>query len=241
MRHAVYSCTSNLYGEMETSAKSLVANSDVTDIWVLAEDPEIDGMPDMVHVVDVSEQGWFDMDGPNAGRRYTHMALLRMALCHILPDLDVVLSLDCDTVAVSECSDVWDIDVDGCYFAATQEKWARCRPGLQYCNTGVSLYNLDMFRDGKADEIIDVLNTHYLRWPEQDAANYLCQGRIAEMPAEYNVNPWTVDSDGPDRIVHYAALADWKGARYLNLMRFSGYYAEMSWDEAMERHWEMVK
>ena len=241
MKAAVYAGTRNLYGEISTSAKSLVANSDVTDIFVLAEDATIGDVPEMVHVIDMEGQSWFDLNGPNVKPRYTYMALLRAALCHILTDLDVVLSLDCDTVAVYDCSHVWDIPLDGCYFAATQERWAKIRPGLQYCNTGVALMNLRQLRDGKADEIISVLNTHYLRWPEQDALNYLCQGRIAEMPAEFNVNPWTVDAFAPETIVHYAALNDWKTEKYLSLKKYADYYAGMSWQEAMQRHAEKVR
>ena len=187
-------------------------------------------LPDIVRCHDVSGQTFFPRGGANWNTPYTYMVMMRAALCHVLTDVNVVLSLDTDTIAVRDCSGVWDTPHDGCYFAATHEKWANCRPGLMYCNVGVALYDLAMLRDGKADEVIGVLNGHYFRWPEQDALNYLCQGRIAPMPPEYNGCPWTDDATEPDRIVHYAARDDWRGEPPVAM------YRDMTWDEAMRLH-----
>ena len=85
------------------------------------------------------------------------------------------------------------------------------RPGTVYCNTGVALYNLAKLRDGKADEVIEVLNRQYYRWPEQDALNWLCQGRIALMDSSYNSCPWVCEPCGFTSIIHYAARDDWRG------------------------------
>lgn len=230
MKHAVYCGTRNVYGDMETAAKSLVANSDVDIIHFLIEDSEFPRpLPDVVQVHDVSGQQFFPPDGANAKSQYTYMTLMRTALCHVLPDVDEVLSLDCDTVAVSYCSGAWDVDVGGCYFAASQEKWLK-RPGVQYCNTGVSLFNLAELRKGKADEVVDVLNRHYFRWPEQDALNFLCQGRIAVMDSAYNYCPWTVAPRKTVRIVHYAARDDWRNEPPATK------YRKMTWEEALRRH-----
>ena len=39
-KHLVYSGTRNLYPYMEASAKSVIANSDVSDVHFLIEDPK---------------------------------------------------------------------------------------------------------------------------------------------------------------------------------------------------------
>lgn len=231
VKHAAYCGTRNVYGDMETAAKSLIANSDVGRVHFLIEDATFPReLPDIVECHDVSGQAWFPEDGPNYSHGWTWMTLMRAVLCYVLPDVDAVLSLDTDTIAVRDCSVAWDVPLDGCYFAATHEKWADCRPGLMYCNMGVALHNLAQLRDGKADEIIDALNRQRMGWPDQDAMSYLCQGFIAPMPPEYNACPWTDDTHEPDRIVHYAARDDWRDEPTV------AKYRDMTWDEAMRLH-----
>lgn len=235
VRHAVYCGTRNIYDDMEMAAKSLVANSRVDVVHFVIEDAEFPReLPDIVQVHDLSSQTYFAQGGPNMDTPYTYMVLLRAALCYILSDVDRVLSLDCDTVVVNDCTDAFDIDVGGCYFAAAQEAWIK-RPGTQYCNVGVALYNLDALRDGKADEVIGVLNSRYYRWPEQDVLNYLCNGRIAELPAAYNWCPWVLKNGTiTPTIIHYAARNDWRGEPEARV------YRNMSWKEAMDRHEDML-
>ena len=231
MKHAVYCATRNIYGDMETAAKSLIANSDVDVVHFIIEDAEFPHeLPEIIQCHDVSGQEYFTPDGANTNSRFTWMEMMRAVLCHII-DADKVLSLDCDTICISDVSDVWDIDVEYAYFAATPESWARERPGLFYCNIGVMLQNLENMREcGKADEIVDVLNNHYFAWPCQDALNYLCQGFIANMPSGFNKCPWVIDDWSPTRIVHYAARNDWRNEPMVCK------YRDMSWDEVMKRH-----
>ena len=235
MREAVYAGTRNLYGAMVPAVKSLVANSAVDRIHLLIEDGEFPyELPDLVEVHDVSGQTFFRPDGPNMRGRYTYMAMMRAALCHVLEG-DKVLSLDVDTIAVRDCTAVWDIPLEGCYFAASREPHRMALGnGFMYCNTGVALYNLSKLRDGKADEVIEVLNTARYEWMEQDLFNYLCQGRIAEMDGRYNWCDFTVHAYDPI-IRHFAAVQDWHLAtEYLQ-------YRHLSWDEAMDRHARIVR
>lgn len=225
MKHAAYCGSRNLYEDMETACKALLRNSDVGHVWLLIEDPEFPReLPPEVSVIDVSGQRFFRPDGPNMGSRYTYLAMMRAALCHVLPpDVHRVLSMDCDTIAIRDVSGAWDVPMDGCYFAAAREAH-RCYEGLLYTNTGVALYDLDMLRDGKADEVISVLNSRRYTWVEQDVFNYLCQGRIAEMPGDYNACDWTEHPD--PRLLHFAGHADWRSRPELWA------YRDMTWDEA---------
>lgn len=225
MKHAAYTGSRNLYGDMVTCAKALLRNSDVDHIWMLIEDAEFPyELPPEVTAIDVSGQQFFREDGPNMGSRYTYLAMMRAALCHVLPsDVHKVLSMDVDTLAIRDVSDAWDVPMEGCYFAAAKEQH-RCYEGLLYTNTGVALYDLDMLRKGKADEVIDCLNRRQYTWVEQDVMNYLCQGRIAEMPGDLNACDWT---DHPDpRLLHFAGHADWR------LRPELWAYRDMTWDEA---------
>ena len=229
MREAVYCATRNLYADMETAAKSLVANSDVERVHFLIEDAEFPRpLPDIIECHDVSGQAHFPPDGANSDTRYTYMTLMRTALHRELPDVDVILSLDCDTICTGDVSPLWELPVDNCYFAATPERWAQGRPGLDYVNVGVTLWNLALLREtGKGDEIIDVLNAHAFAWPDQDSASYLCQGFIGHMPSGYNSCPFVVNDGSPVRIVHFAARNDWRDEPVVRK------YRDMTWDEAM--------
>lgn len=223
MKYAVYTGSRNLYEDMVTAAKSLAANSDVDKIWFLIEDSTFPyPLPDYVQYIDVSNQQFFKSDGPNMGSGYTYLAMMRAALCHVFPEADKILSLDTDTICVQDVSDIWDINLYDCYFSASKEEH-RSYKDLLYTNTGVALYNLSKLRDGKADEVIDVLNKRHYKWVEQDVMNYLCQGHIAEMDGNYNANDWT-QHDNP-KIIHFAGKGKWRNEP--DVVK----YRDMAWSE----------
>ena len=239
MKQVAYCGTRRIYDDMETAAKSLIANGCIDRVHFFIEDAEFPRpLPDVIQCHDVSGQDYFKPGTPNMESDFTYMAMMRIALCHELKDVDRVLSLDCDTIVTRDLSALWDIPLDDCYLSATPE-WHRSKNGLQYCNFGVVLYNLDKMRDGKSDECIKVLNRRKFTWVEQDVGNYLCQGRIHEMPPEYNANYWTIKDffnlpsksrQDLARIVHYAGIKDFH--RYDEWKE----YAAMNWDEVMRAH-----
>lgn len=206
---AVYSGSRNLYPDMVTSAKSLLINSDVEQIIFLVEDDSFPfELPNCIRTINVSHQTFFKKESPNMKSGYTYFAMMRAALCFIFPNLDRILSLDTDTIVDRDISDIWELSIDDCYFAASKET-ERSYMDLLYTNTGVALYNLKKLRDGKADEVIEVLNRTRFQWVEQDVFNYLCQGRIYDMPSCYNVNYWTEPTED-ERIIHYAGLKEYR-------------------------------
>ena len=238
-KHIVYTGSRNLYPMMEVAVKSVIANSSVTDIWLLVEDRDVywvgpvDGVE--FHVLDLRGQKWFPPNGPNMKSKFTYFALCRSVLCHILPDTaHKVLSLDVDTIAVEDIDPVWDVLPDDRYYFAASKEWHRSKHGLLYCNTGVALYNLDKLRDGKADEVVEVINRRRYPWVEQDVFNYLCQGRIYPMPPEYNYNKFTAPEGSGHgglvpKIVHYAGMQSWENQPDYR------YFEGMSWKEVLER------
>ena len=231
MKHAVFCATRNLYGDMEAAARSLVANSDVDRVHFLIEDAEFPRpLPEIIECHDVSGQKFFPMTGPNVMTNWTWMVLMRAALCHVLPDVDKVLSLDCDAFCVRDASAIWDTDLDGKYLAGVTER-AKAKPGKQYVNFGVVMFNLAQLRDGKADEAIAALNSRRYEYPEQDAMNALCNGCIAELPDEWCAMAFNVEVDNP-RIVHFAGVKrdKWRDNPEARL------YIDMTWDEAMRLH-----
>lgn len=239
MKAAVYTGTKNLYREMVTASKSLLINSDVDKIYLLVEDDEFPlEIPDVIKVINVKNQKWFPSDGPNMQTVYSYMAMIRVAFCHIFPELGRILSLDVDTIVDKDISDIWDLPIDDCYLAACHEIHRTHKSGLNknfseaefmYCNAGVVLFNLEKLRNGKADEMIEMLNRRRYRWVDQDAMNYLCQGWIYDMPSDYNDNDWTVRPNAV-KIKHYAGIKNWQNLEYV--MK----YRTIPWDEVLKLH-----
>lgn len=229
MKYAVYTGSRNLYPDMVPACKSLLVNSDVDKIFLLIEDDTFpERLPDCIETINVSNQTFFKQGGPNMGSQFTYLAMMRAALVHVLPEsLDRVLSLDVDTIVEKDISALWDLDLTDYYFAACHEHH-RTHNGLLYTNHGVVMYNLDKLRaDGKADEVISVLNSRKYTWVEQDVMNYLCQGRILDIPGEYNVCDWTDWEDR--RIIHFAGIRKWQGANAIMPYKY------MSWRSVFER------
>ena len=206
---AVYTGSRNLYPLMVPAVKSLLKWSSVDEVWLFIEDDEFpERLPECVKTRNVSNQQYFPEGSANMRSFFTYFALMRAALCHEFPDLDIILSLDVDTICVGPVDELWDTPMDGFYFSAAIEPH-RSIGGLEYCNTGVSLYNLKLLREsGKADEVIRVLNKHSFNWVEQDVFSYLCQGGIRQMSASFNSCPWVLPHDCT-RIVHYAGKREW--------------------------------
>lgn len=228
MKAAVYTATRNLYDDLIPAIKSLLVNSDVEQIYVGIEDDKFPyELPSLCKVINLSNNRIFLKDGANANSRYTYMAMMRVALSKILPqNLNRVLSLDVDTIVDRDISELWELPIDDCYFAASHE-WHKAYEGYLYCNVGVSLFNLEKMRDGKTDELIHVLNKIKLEFVEQDALNMLCQGSIYDMPSEYNSNYYTEHVEEP-KIIHH--IGDNKKLKtYPDVQK----YAKMSFDEIM--------
>ena len=130
--------------------------------------------------------------------------MVRTALTKVFSDLDTVLSIDCDTIVDRDISELWEIPLDGYYFAAVKEPYLSEQFESLYTNVGVTMMNLKKMRDdGKDDELIEALNTRYFLYVCQDAMNQYCQGNILELPSDYNVCQFTAHTDNP-KIRHFA-------------------------------------
>lgn len=230
IKAAVYTGTKNLYKAMVPAVKSLVCNSDVDKIYLFIEDDKFpyEVPEDIVEVRNVSKQKYFKPDGPNMNSKFTYMAMIRAALAHELDNLDRVLSLDVDTLVVRDIQNLWHKPIEnGFYFAAVEEPQRTRSEGYLYTNIGVALYNLEMLRDGKCDEVIEALNTKEYRFLEQDVFNELCQEKILPISNRYNSNPFCKVHDIPS-IVHFAGVKYWQDENEYEK------WDNASWDEIMK-------
>ena len=218
----VYAGTRNVYGNMVTAAKSLLMNSPVDQVYFLIEDDEFpEPLPDVIRCINVSNQGWFPPDGANYNSRWTYMTLMRLALPEILPDEHRVLWLDIDTIVIGDISELFGIDLDGCYFAAAEEPTRSKRP-FTYHNTGVLVIDLDALRDGKYLRMIRFVNGFKMDFPDQDCVNLTCQQQVKLLSPVYNSCAWTAQPLNA-KVIHFAAQRD-----YANQTLFKQ-YAKMRW------------
>ena len=240
-RHAVYSGSRNLYPDMVTAAKSLIANSSVDRVHFLIEDAEFPiDVPDVIECHDMSGQTWFPESGPNMRTPYTYMAMVRACYCEIFPDLDLVLQLDVDTVCVDDVDPVWETPLDGQWCAMCDETLGTFKPyGPRYHNCGVALMDLARMRaDSAQDMLVGFLNSRKVPYIDQDALNYF--GRVAPMDPRYN-ECFVVGYSEEPAIVHYCGHSDWQTSSRVARREYIKKYRAMSWASVLKAHDRRVK
>ena len=206
---AAYCGTRNLYPHMLTAAKSLMINSSIDKIYFMIEDDKFPFLlPKCIECINVVNQTYFKPDGPNFRSQFTYMALIRAALTKLLPDEDLVLSLDVDTIIDQNIDELWDIDMTNKYIAGVTEP-KRSTGSFLYLNFGVVLLNLKLLRDNKLDNnMIYCLNRFHYQFDVQDCHNDKCQGHIYKLDNKYNATPFC-GKITERKIIHYAGIKNW--------------------------------
>lgn len=215
MKVAVYFGSIHIYKDMIPAYKSLLVNSDVDKIYLLTED---DKFPYELHRdvenINIARkiETWFERDGANWNSAWKYVGLIRCALSKVFPDLDTILSIDCDTIVKEDVSDLWNINLNNFYVAGVMEPHMTFSTHSLYVNAGVTMWNLKKIReDGIDDKMIDDLNRNRRMFVCQDTLNAFCRDRIFQLPAMYNVSDFTEQSKRV-KIFHYAGgrPKDWR-------------------------------
>lgn len=222
MKAAVYFGSLHIYKDMIPAYKSLLVNSDVDKIYLLTED---DKFPYPLHRdvenININKliENWFVPNGANWNSGWTYIGLIRGALSKVFPDLDKILSIDCDTIVQSDVSDLWDIPLDGYYVAGVREPHLSIVTHGLYINAGVTMWNLKKLReDGKDDEMISDLNRNKRMFVSQDTLNIVCKDHILEIPNSYNSSEYTTQAQ-EKKILHFAGGLP-KGWRDLPIVEY---------------------
>lgn len=218
----IYAGTRNVYHNMAVAVKSLLMHTKVDTVWFLTEDDTFpEELPDVIRTKNVSGQKWFDPGGPNVKKRWSYMALMKLALPELFPDEGRVLWLDIDTICNRDITELIETDLKGCYMGMAAEP-IRCKRPFVYYNAGVMPMDMEKLRDGTAAELIRLVNTREMDFPEQDAINLLCQTKIHEISPYWNSNRWIVEVSDPG-ITHFAA------DRNYELQPLWRQYEQMDW------------
>ena len=205
-RVAVYAGTRNLYGQMYVCLKSLLLNNRMDRVYLLIEDDEYPyPVPDCVMIANVSGQEFFPTDGPNYQSPWSYMTMMRCVLAIMFPEEKRMLWLDCDTIVDADITDLFDMNMNGLFYAGALEP-RKSVDVFRYINAGVLMCNLELIRLAeKEDELVELLNTVRLGFPDQEAINLLCQCRTRLIDSSYNSNPWTMACVHP-KVIHYATI-----------------------------------
>lgn len=212
MRNVVYNGSREIYANMVSAAKSLLTHTKVDKVFFLIEDDIFPfPLPPVIETRNVRGliRDHFKPGGPNYGSRWTPLGLARWMLTKIFPDLDQILAIDADTIVMQDVGELFELPIDGYYFAGAREPVLTQNKGYLYINAGVMLCNLRKLRDDKKDaEIISALNNRHFFFVGQDAMNELCRGHILAISSEYNACGFT-EATSNKKILHFAGDRKW--------------------------------
>ena len=232
MKAVVYTGTRNLYEHMVTAAKSLMVNSPVDKVYLLIEDDAFPfPMPECVEVINLNDHMLFTRSSPNWQTQFSPYCLMRAATAKLLPkELDRVLQLDVDTIVEDSLDELWEMDLTGKYFAAVPEYLGTFKPyGPVYFNCGVMMLNLGEIRaSGIDDKLIEMLETEWVPYIDQDAWNKLGADKAAVMPVRFNESFCCGYTNNP-AIIHYAGHRDWMMNRNVPLYSYLQKYRNEEW------------
>lgn len=133
--------------------------------------------------------------------RHGKATLLRLCLPTLLPQLDKILYVDGDIVIKDNLLELYQTDISSYYIAAVKDTAYIYHPDYikaldisdshWYFNAGVTLMNLKELRSiNLPQKVATFAQAHYniIAAPDQDALNYICQGRTLYVHPRYNMN-----------------------------------------------------
>jgi lipopolysaccharide biosynthesis glycosyltransferase len=120
--------------------------------------------------------------------------------------INKVLYLDCDIMARTDLSDLWNINVSDVILAAVQDALSDARQELGfnnnrvYFNAGVLLINLNKWREQNiSTAAAQFVSQNRTKWADQDALNVASGGNWLELPPKWNVQTAMITGE-----VHYS-------------------------------------
>ncbi|MDR1401741.1 MAG: glycosyltransferase family 8 protein [Puniceicoccales bacterium] len=168
-------------------------------------------------------------------KRFNSVVFYRLAIPKVFPELDRVIYLDCDIVAIGDISELWNEDLQGRPFGAVEEdgnffgekiranklKYLKFPKENRYYNSGVFLMDPKKFEESQIFErvINQIKKTKiFLHYPEQDAMN-MCLRNDEHLPLhpKYNFMPFALlakkcfhDIGRKVVLIEYACVKPWE-------------------------------
>lgn len=147
------------------------------------------------------------VNGTKGSEYLSKEAYFRLLAPELLPEYDIALYLDCDTIVQAGWHDIYREDISGYLLAGVQDIWGnwQCYDShselfqyrkqqleldnpLLYFNSGVMLLNLQIFRDTfDKDELIKLAASRSWDKHDQDVLNYIGNNRVLLLEYEWNM------------------------------------------------------
>ena len=156
------------------------------------------------------------LEGVYTDPRYTEAASFRLLLPEILPEYNSIVYIDCDVIVRQDVGKLWrETDLGdnylGVVFEAPIENQAEraravgCDP-QRYFNSGFLLMNLKQMRQENVSErLLEACRVPYLEFPDQDALNQVCQGRVLPLSPVFNgIRTFFIPKYKPDFVRQYS-------------------------------------
>ncbi len=132
------------------------------------------------------------------GYRKNKMSYLKMFVSDVVPaGIKRLLYIDCDTLVTGSLLELMEADMDGKVLGMVQSAMAGARgkkmiglaPEDPYYNSGVILFDMDLWREEKClEQIIDhAKHVRIYRTVDQDFYNVVLKGRIKTLGPRYNL------------------------------------------------------
>lgn len=161
----------------------------------------------------------------------------RLQACNLLPNnIHKILYLDGDMIVSGDIRPLWDITMDGLAVAGvpdcaswSDEYFDRIKIDRKwgYINAGVSLYNLDYWRE---HNVSNILVQHIIEHPDmvplmdQDAVNNKLKDKKTILPKKYNLQTWAFLKENWNHYDEQAQKEYLDAAKEPVIIHYSGWY-----------------
>lgn len=147
------------------------------------------------------------VNGAKGSEYLSKETYFRLLAPELLPEYDIALYLDCDTIVQAGWQDIYREDISGYLLAGVQDIWGNWQcydshselfryrkqqlelddPFL-YFNAGVLLLNLQAFRDNfDQDELLRIAASRSWNKHDQDVLNYISKDRVLFLEYAWNM------------------------------------------------------
>lgn len=150
-----------------------------------------------IQFVDVDESQFQSAGTQLDGQRWGLAAFARLITPTLLPELDRILYLDCDTLVQRSLAPLWETELSEYSCAAVAEPFSpghkrnvRLKKKDVYFNSGVMLIDLKKWREMNVRvQFIECISRHrgHVPYVDQGVLNEVLNKEIKLLPAKYNV------------------------------------------------------